>query len=82
MKQKDLILVVVIAFISAIFSIFVSTKLFATPENRQQSVEVIDPIAAEMNLTDDRFFNENAINPTQNSQLGNNINQTPFNGSN
>lgn len=82
MKQKDLTLILVIAFISAILSFFLSNKLFVTPENRQQSVEVIDPISAEMNLPDERYFNENSINPTQNSQLGNNTNQTPFNGSN
>lgn len=82
MKQKDLAIVLVVAFIGAILSFFISTKLFATPENRQQQVEVIDPIAAEMNLLDPRFFNENSINPTQNSQLGIDTNKTPFNGNN
>lgn len=82
MKQKDLALVLVIAFISALLSFFVSSKLIATPENRQQKVEVIDPIAAEMILPDSRYFNENSINPTQNSQIGSNTNPTPFSGKN
>lgn len=82
MKQKDLALILVIAFISAIFAFFVSNKLFVTPEDRQQKVEVVDPIAAEMNQPDERYFNQDSINPTQNSQIGNNTNQNPFDGSN
>lgn len=82
MKQKDIALIIVIAFISGVLSFFISTKIFTTPENRQQSVEVVDPIASQMDVLDIRYFNENSINPTQNSQLGSDTNQTPFNGSN
>lgn len=82
MKQKDYALILVIGFLSAILSFFLSNKIFVTPDNRQQKVEVIDPIAARMDQPDGRFFNENSIDPTQNSQLGNNTNQDPFSGSN
>ena len=44
MKQKDITLIVVIAFISAIIAFFVSNKIFVTPANRQQDVEVVDSI--------------------------------------
>ena len=36
MKQKDLALIVIIAFISAIVSFLISGRIFVTPADRQQ----------------------------------------------
>ena len=80
MKQKDIAVIIAIAFFSGIFSFIISNKLFVTPEKRQQKVEVIDKITTEFNEPDKRFFNPESINPTTNSQLGDNANQDPFNG--
>jgi len=46
MKQKDIALIILIAGVSAVASFFISNKLFVTPSNRQQQVEVVDPINA------------------------------------
>ncbi len=78
MKQKDIALIAVVAIISATLSFLLSGKLFVTPENRQQNVQVIDKITAEFTAPDKRFFNENSINPTVDTTLDN-TNQTPFN---
>lgn len=78
MKQKDIALIAILAIISAAVSIFISTKIFVTPKDRQQKVEVIDPISAEMNQVDKRYFNGDSINPTKNTQLDG-TNQTLFN---
>ena len=80
MKQKDLSVIIVVAFLSAIISFVLSGKIFVTPENRQQAVEVVDPVTADFQLPDSRYFNSNSINPTLDSQLGTDTNQNPFNG--
>ncbi len=81
MKQKDIALIIVIAFISGVVSFVLSNKLFVTPSNRQQQVEVVDPINASFNLPSKKYFNSSSINPTQTPTInGNNNNQNPFNG--
>lgn len=79
MKQKDVALIIVVAFISAIASFLITGKLFVTPENRQQAVEVVDVITTDFKLPDSRYFNSDSIDPTVESQLGASTNQTPFN---
>jgi hypothetical protein len=79
-KQKDIALIVLIAGISAVVSFVVSNKLFVTPANRQQQVEVVDVIDPSFTTPNNKYFNSNSIDPTQNSQLGTNNNENPFNG--
>lgn len=81
MKQKDIALIIGIAGISAVVSFVVSNKLFVTPSNRQQKVEVVDPINSSFQTPNSKYFNTNSIDPTQNTTIGGN-NQNPFNGSN
>lgn len=82
MKQKDIALIIVIAAISAVVSFFVSSKLFVTPSNRQQQVEVVDPITATFQTPDSKYFNSNSIDPTQQAQTAADGNQNPFSGGN
>lgn len=81
MKQKDVAMIIVIAFVSAIISLVVSRLLFTTPRNQQQQVEVVPAITASFPAPDSRYFNSNSIDPTQLIQIGNNNNTNPFNGS-
>ena len=80
MKQKDWALVLVMAFIGAIVSLFVSRLLFASPKNTKQTAEVVDPISANFPSPPSKYFNQSAINPTQPVQIGNATNPNPFNG--
>ena len=80
MKQKDLALIIVIAVVSAVISFIVSNKIFVTPSNRQQKVEVVDAISPSFQTPDPRYFNSNSINPTQSTQIGAGNNQDPFSG--
>ncbi len=80
MKQKDILLIVVVAFISAVISIASSKILIAPAKNRQQKVEVVEPISASFNPPDKQYFNDQAIDPTQLITIGNNTNPKPFNG--
>jgi hypothetical protein len=55
----------------------VSGRIFVTPANRAQQVEVVDKISPSFQLPDGKYFNGSSIDPTQNSQIGGN-NQNPF----
>ncbi|MDZ7744369.1 MAG: hypothetical protein U5K77_01265 [Candidatus Saccharibacteria bacterium] len=82
MKQKDIALVIIIIFITGIFSFILSNLLISTPENRQQEVEVVHPIVSEFPTPDERFFNEDSINPTQEIRIGtDDPNTSPFDDS-
>lgn len=81
MKQKDLALIAVVVFLSVIISIFVSKAVFVPPTNRQQQVEVVQPITADFPQPDSRFFNSSAFDPTKLITIGNNNNNNPFSGS-
>ncbi len=80
MKQKDIALIVVIVFISALISWFVSKQVFAPPQKRQQEVEVVDPITADFPEADKRFFNKYSFDPIQLITIGKNANTNPFSG--
>lgn len=77
-KQQDIALLLVVAFISAVLSFFVSGALFSSPKNRNIKVEVVQPISAEFAEPDGRYFNENSVNPTQLIRILENANQAPF----
>jgi hypothetical protein len=81
MKQKDIALIVIVVIISAILSLFISKAIFASPKNRQQQVEVVQPISANLPTPDSRYFNGNAFDPTQLITIGQNSNPDPFSGS-
>ena len=79
MKQKDIALILVIVFVSAIVSFFVSGKIFVPPKNRQQQVDVVQPITSDFPQPDNRYFNANSNDPTQLIQINQNNNNDPFN---
>ena len=80
MKQKDIALIIVVAFISAIVSFFVSNKIFVTPANRQQDVQIVDKINPSFQTPSGKYFNSNSIDPTQTPTIGDANNQDPFSG--
>jgi hypothetical protein len=81
MKQKDIALILVIVFASAVLSFFVSNLIFGSAKNRQQQVEVVQPITANFPKPDSRYFNKDAFDPTKQITIGQNTNPDPFSGS-
>lgn len=79
MKQKDIILIIVVAFISGAFAIILSSLLISSPQNRSQKAEVVEPIVADFPLPDKRYFNEQSVDPTQLIRIKGNTNPSPFN---
>lgn len=80
MKQKDVALIIVIAAIASMISFFVARALFASPDKRSVSAEMIDPITTDFPQPDKKYFNEQSINPTRQISIGDTSNESPFNG--
>lgn len=78
MKQKDVALILVIAAVSAVFSFVLSGWLFGKPADREQKAEIVDVISSDFPLPDSKYFNSNAIDPTQLIQIGDANNPNPF----
>lgn len=81
MKQKDWILIIVVAFFAGVVSLLVSNMLLAPASEREAKVEVVGPITSEFDTPDERFFNEDSINLTQIIRIGGPGNEQPFRGS-
>lgn len=78
MKQKDILVIVLAVFLGGLISYFISSALFAAKADLTANVEIVDPISAEFNEPDKRYFNEKSINPTQQIVIGGDTNQQPF----
>lgn len=78
MKQKDISLIIVIVFVSAVISIFVSKTIFGTSKSKQEQSVVVQPITSSFPPPDSRYFNSSAFDPTQLITIGQNNNTNPF----
>lgn len=81
MKQKDILMIVVVAGVSTIFAFVAANFLISSPKNRQYKVQVLDSISSSFPDTDTRYFNKDSLDPTQKVQIGNGGNAQPFAGS-
>lgn len=80
MKQKDIALIIVIVFISGLFS-FLLTRIVINSDNEKQEVEVIEPITADFTQPNSKYFNGESTNPTQLIQIAENQNESPLDDS-
>ena len=78
MKKKDLVAIIGVIIVSAIFSSVLSSKFLFTTKDREQKVEVILPISSTFNLPDKKIFNDKAVNPTKLIEIGLTTNDQPF----
>jgi len=79
MKQKDIALVIVMVFVSAVVALTLSKFVFAKPADRQQTAEKVEVITADFPQPPTKYFNGNSVNPTQQIEIGNTSNPNPFN---
>lgn len=79
MKQKDLALIIVIVFVSGMISFFTSNK-FISPPKHDEEAAIVEPITADFEEPDDKYINDQSINPTQQITIGDNAatQQNPF----
>ena len=80
MKQKDIAMIILVVFFSAMFSWIISGFFFTSSEQRSQTAEIVEPINPDFQRPDNAFFNEKSINPTQLIQIGDTDNNQPFSG--
>jgi hypothetical protein len=78
MKQKDIALILIVAIISGVLSVLITSNVFVGKKGKDLKAENVSAITAEFKKPDDKIFNENAINPTQLIQIGDNNNPNPL----
>ena len=77
MKQKDIMLILVIVIIAGLISFFVTGMLFGD-KSKDQKVEKVDAISTTFVQPAAKYFNEKSIDPAQIINVDNNDNTNPF----
>ena len=78
MKQKDVVLIVIVVIFARIVSVLVSNFFFTPDNSKSLTAEIVDPITSEFQQPDESVFNNKAINPTQLIEIGDSKNTQPF----
>lgn len=78
MKQKDIALILVVAFVGAVAALLISNWLITGQQNREQTAEVIDVVTDEFQQPPEDYFNADSINPTKLIKIGGESNPNPF----
>lgn len=74
MKRTDIAMIVLIASMSVIVAFFATNSLFGDTSSEKQTVKTVEPITAEVTRPDPTIFNENALNPAVEVQVGSGTN--------
>lgn len=82
MKQKDIAVIIVVSFVAALLSYFLSNLLIVPKQALQQKASVVGAINPEFKTPDQRYFNKDSVDPTQRITIGDNNNAVPFNEKN
>ncbi len=80
MKSKDILTFVVVGAVSMIISVLISNNFLATPEDREQRVEVVEPISSDFERPPEAYFNSDALNPTKTIEIKADPDSKPFGG--
>lgn len=78
MKQKDIALILVVAFVSAVLAFLLSNWMFGGEQSREQTAETIDVVTSEFQQPPEKYFNANSVNPTKLIEIGGKPNPNPF----
>ncbi len=78
MKQKDILLIAVVAIVAALVSFLGANFLFGGEKTYKLKAPTIEPISQEFPLPDSTVFNNTALNITKNITIGDSTNNTPF----
>ena len=78
MKQSDVLMIIVVAIFAGVFSLVISSVVFNSDTAMSQKAQKVDSINASFQTPDERYFNEQSINPTQLIQIGDTNNAQPF----
>ncbi len=72
MKSKDIMIIIGVAIVSAIFSYVISNAVFGGGNDTAKLLTAPDvqPISAEFPQPDPKYFNKDSLNPTKNITIG------------
>lgn len=70
MKKTDIAMIILIASLSVIVSFFVTNSLLGEANSEDVTVKTVDVITSDIVEPDPAIFNENAINPSVEVQVG------------
>jgi hypothetical protein len=70
MKKTELAMIVLIASVSVLVAYFATTTLFGDMSGESVNVKTIESITSEISEPDPAIFNEDAINPVVEVQVG------------
>jgi len=79
MKQNNVLLLIIVATVSLVISIFASKLIFSNPVGSLEQVDVVPSISAAFPKPSNKYFNSQSIDPAQYITIGNNNNNSPFN---
>jgi hypothetical protein len=80
MKTKDWSVISLVVVIAGMVSFFVTNLLLGDLSSPKLKVEVVEPISADFPLPNTKYFNNDSLNPTQVIKIGEDNNNSPFNG--
>lgn len=78
MKQKDIALIIIIAFVSAVISLVLCNMIITPPKNRSAQVTIVKKIDANFPVPDTKYFNTQSFDPTRLIRIQDNSNQNPI----
>jgi hypothetical protein len=82
MKKNDFAILAVIIIISSVFAYILAGSLIGGPKKHDKQTEVVDKIQATFpdvaGNAFTKFYNKNALNPTQIVTIGDGSNTSPF----
>lgn len=78
MKKNDIALIVLVVSLSLVASYFAMSAILGKPASKKQKVEVVEIVDKSVPDQNEAIFNEQAIDPTVDTKIGNSSNQQPF----
>jgi flagellar basal body-associated protein FliL len=78
MKQKDILLIVVIAIVAGVISIVAANLLFGGENKYDQKAPEVNEISSEFKQPNEKYYNDKSLNPTKDIKIGDDTNDKPF----
>lgn len=80
MKTKDIVTIVAVAIVSAIFSYVIAGFIFGSEGSENLEAPIVQPISTDFPVPEENnpYFNKDSLNPTKTINIGETGNQEPF----
>lgn len=78
MKKQDIAIIILIVAISALAAYLIGRAIVGDPQQQAVQVPTVEAVSTNVEEPDNRVFNDNAINPTVEINIGDSSNRQPF----